>query len=510
VRDEHAEVSRALAHALIKNVLGVATTKYGARARARARSRLRPVQPMPAAIGLSFWMFLTSCGSSSGNAPEAATPLPSVECTHRLGPRSVAHSAGPPSGSVKIAEPPMAARRSRLIVHANLSLTKLGAELEKNIAPRLADGNAVSLGPAGVLDYSVDRGPFALSIARDHLVVETPVYGRARACRGGRCYAGCEPRALVRAEIPLWLGADYRFGRSRVALEFTSGCRVRALGGMLNIDVTPLLESALAPRLERVRREIDGRLPDVRAEVERGWRQLATPRPLPTGGCLVVDPLGLVQGPVQQSGDEAHARFALLARPELRSDCSAPAVSTPLPPLSADPALPDEDVVTLGMGLPLASLALGFESAIHESGPRYHVAEAAVEAIGESVAAELELRGEVCGAVAFRAEPTFAGEEGLIELTAGTLDTGENERLRAAGLDPEVLVQQLTRLPRLAAPISLPILRAAPSALAWLFSDPALSLSARVSSLRAAGASAHGEQLVAWVEARGSLWLEQK
>jgi hypothetical protein len=52
------------------------------------------------------------------------------------------------------------------------------------------------------------------------------------------------------------------------------------------------------------------------------------------------------------------------------------------------------------------------------------------------------------------------------------------------------------------------MLREAPPALAALFSDPMFSLSARVSSLRAAGAAARGQQLVAWVEARGSLLLE--
>jgi hypothetical protein len=472
---------------------------------------------MRAAVGVLVAAFLTSCGRSSGSPPVVAVPVaPAAECTHRLGPRSVARAAAQPAsgarGSAKIAEPPLAARASRLVVHAKLSLAKLGAELERNIPLRLAEGNGIKLGPAGVLDYSVDRGAFLVSIARDHLVVEAPMNGRAQACRGGRCYAACEPRALVRAEIPLWLGADYRFARSRVALEFTSGCRVRALGGMLNVDVTPVLASALEPRLERVRREIDGRLPDVRAEVERGWRQLATPRPLPIGGCLVVEPLGLVQGPVQQSGDAAHARFALLARPELRSDCSQPAPRAPLPPLGADPALPDEDVVTLGMELPLTSLALAFESSAPEAGsrPRYRVAEAALEAVGKSVAAELELHGELCGAVAFRAKPAFTGEGDTVELTAGKLAAGENERVRAAGLDPEALVRELTRRPRLAVPISLSMLRAAPPALGWLFSHPAFSLDARVSSMRTAGAAARGEQLVAWVEARGSLWLEQK
>jgi hypothetical protein len=462
---------------------------------------------MRAAIRVLLSTLLMSCGSSSGTTPVASTPAAAAaaDCTQRLAPRSVPRAAVRP-------EPSIAAPPSRLIVHAKLSLAKLGTELERHIAPRLADGTGIKLGPAGVLDYSVDRGALSLSLAGDHLVVETPVYGRAQACRGGRCYAGCEPRALVRAEIPLWLGADYRFGRSRVSLDFTHGCKVRAFRGMLSVDVTPMLKSALAPQLERVRREIDRRLPNVRADLERGWRQLATPRPLPIGGCLVVEPLGLVQGPVHQSGAMAHARFALLARPELRTDCGEPAPIAPLPPLSSDRGLPDEDVVTLGIELPLTDLALAFESATPEGGsrPRYHVADATLEAVGQRVAAELELAGELCGALALQATPTFDGEAGVIELTAGEVDAAETQRVRAAGLDPAALARQLTRLPRLPVPITLAMLRAAPHAFVWLFSDPAFSVSPQVTAMHAAGASARGEKLVAWVKAPGSLLLEQK
>jgi hypothetical protein len=317
----------------------------------------------------------------------------------------------------------------------------------------------------------------------------------------------------VRASVPLWLRPDYRFDRSRVSLEFTKGCKVRALGGMLRIDVTPMLESAIAPQLERVRREIDSRLPDVRADVERAWRKLSTPRALPLGGCIVIEPAGLVQGPMRESSGTAHARFALLARPELRVDCSSPpAAAAPLPPLSADPALPDEDSVTLGMVQPLTSLARAFEAATPEAsaGARFHVAEATIEALGARVAAELTLAGDVCGAVALHAKPTFSEEEDVIELAAGELDARESERVRAAGLDPAQLARQLTQLPRVTVPLSVPMLRLAPPALAALFSDPEFSLSARVSKVRAAGASARSESLVAWVEARGSLLLEQK
>jgi hypothetical protein len=448
--------------------------------------------------------FLTGCGGSSSAAPEAAAAAPA--CTRELVPRSVPRPAIEPAAPVAV--PP-----SRLIVEARLPLARLASELEQNVALQLAAGRGVKLGPAGVLHYSVDRGAFSLSIADGQLVVETAIHGRAEACSGRRCYASCEPQALARASIPLWLRPDYRFDRSTVSLEFTRGCNVRVLRGLLDIDITPMLRSAVAPQLERVRRQIDDRLPAVRPDVERAWRQLSTPRALPLGGCAVIEPLGLVQGPLRESGGIVHARFALLARPELRPDCaSAPAPGGPLPPLSADPTMPEEDNVTLGMHLPLASLARAFEAAAPGAHPepRLRVAEATIEAVGRRVAVELTLAGGLCGELALQAESVFVGEDGAIELRAGELDAGESERVRAAGLDPESLARQLTQLPRLATPLSLPMLRAAAPAVATLLSDRELSLSARVSSMRSAGAAARGEGLVAWVEARGSLLLEHE
>lgn len=467
---------------------------------------------MRAVIGLFFFTLLASCAGTSSPAPAApgaAAPQAAASapaCTHQLGPRSAARRAVQHGAAVPA--PP-----SRLIVDAKLPLSTLTSELERNVAPRVAEGRGIKIGPAGVLHYSVDRGPFAVSIAGGHLVVETPLHGRAEACSGRRCYAACEPEALARAHIPLWLRPDYRFERSRVSLEFRRGCKVRALRGLFSVDVTPMLKSAVAPELERVRREIDRRLPDVRADVGRAWRQLSTPRALPLGGCLVIEPLGLVQGPIHESRGMAHARLALLARPELRTDCeSAPVPSSAPPPLSADPALPEEDSVRLGMELPLTSLAQAFQSASVEArpGPRIHVSAAKVEARGERVGAELTLADELCGALVLEAQPVFDGDEGMIELTGGELDAAESERVRAAGLDPALLAQRLTRLPRLATPLSVPLLRLAPRALASLFSDPKFSLETRVSALRSAGAAARGANLVAWVEARGSLSLEQK
>jgi hypothetical protein len=466
---------------------------------------------MHAAIVVLLGALVLGCASGSSTAPAAsATPASEAACARQLTPRAAPRPVT--SNGPAPTEAPAIAAPSRLVVQVEFPLAKLASELERKVAPRLADAKGVRLGAAGVLNYTVDRGAFSVSIADEHLVIETPVHARAEACSGRRCYASCEPRARVRAAMPVWLRSDYRFKGSRVSLDFTSGCKVRALRGLLSIDVTPLLKSALAPQLVRVQREIDRQLPDARAAVERVWRELSKARALPLGGCVVLQPLGLVQGPVQEVRRTAHARFALLAQPELRTECNERAPRVSLPPLSADPALPEEDVVMAGMELPLTGLARAFERTAQQPGSlsRFHVAEATIASMGRSVDTELTLGGEVCGTVALRAEPTFEGEEGFVTLSAGKLDPRESERVRTAGLDPAAFAAELTRLPRVPAPFSLSMLRAAVPALAPAFSDRTFAVSARVSSMRAAGAAARGESLVAWVEARGSLLLEQK
>src|SRR5687768_2527690 len=120
---------------------------------------------MRSAIGVLLATVLASCSGGSSRAAAAPAPQASAaDCALRLGPRSASPPAPQPASAADA--PP-----SRLIVHANLSLATLAAELERHVALRLAEGRGVEIGLAGVLDYSVDRGAFTLSIAGDHLVV---------------------------------------------------------------------------------------------------------------------------------------------------------------------------------------------------------------------------------------------------------------------------------------------------------------------------------------------------
>src|SRR6188508_3555985 len=172
--------------------------------------------------------------TSAGQAQECAVQLPPLQA-----------SSPAPTGAVV-----RSARESQLVVHGEAPLSTLSLALEQRIQKRLAEGR-FGIGPGGTVSYSVERGALSLSVTTTSLVIEAPVSARAEACRGQSCYASCEPQAVVQASVPLLLRPDYRFEPSAISLKFTRGCKVRALGGLLTIDVTPTLESELRPELAK-------------------------------------------------------------------------------------------------------------------------------------------------------------------------------------------------------------------------------------------------------------------
>lgn len=442
-----------------------------------------------------------ACAASS--SPLAPAVNGTGECSVRLAPAqtSTTSKAGTPTRTAPV---------SQIVVHLQHELAPLTTLLESRVQKRLAEGR-FRIGPGGTVTYSAERGALTLSVTRTALVVETPVHARAEACRGESCYASCAPEAIVRAEVPLQLGADYGFAPARVALRFTRGCKVRAMGGLLTLDVTPTLESELEPQLESVARQIDRQLPSLRAELEKTWPQLTAPRELPLGGCFVLQPQSIVQGPIEPSTERLHASFALLAVPELRLRCGATPSAIPLPALRSDPALPPEGVVHLGMVTALSNIARAFEAAPGAlRGRSVRVSQAEVTERGSDVTARLTLAGNLCGAIALDASLDFRGDGQFIRLVGETWPSGERERIADAELDPEELAGALARLPRAAPLLSVSAFRAAAPTLATALSRPPFAVSASVSSAHAAGAVARGDELVAWLEARGSLLVTQR
>ena len=448
-------------------------------------------------------LLLGSCASGTPKALEGHE-AGKAECAVTLEPRAKESPFSRP-----VAEP--STPDSRVVVHAQTALGPLARTLEQRVPKRLADGT-VRIGPGGTVAYSAERGALSVRVSRTALLIEAPVRAKAQACRGDDCYASCEPEGLAVAEVPLMLRSDYGFEKASVSLSFTRGCRIRALGGLLTLDVTPSLEAQLAPELRRVAREIDEQLPHLAPRVAQAWAELSAPHQLPLGGCFLLRPFGVVQGPLVASTVKLETRFAVLARPELRANCGDAVPLVPLPPLTTDDGLPEEGVVRLAMVTPLASLERALEAAqpLPLSGKRLRVAHASITAQGSSVDVQMTLGGDTCGDLGLAAALDFDGDGQHIRLAPAAFSPGERERLLTGKLDPSELSQALSRAASVSPLLSVPAFSAAAPPLAASLSQPSLDVRATVSSARPAGARARGDELVAWLEARGALWLDAK
>ena len=392
-----------------------------------------------------------------------------------------------------------------------MRLASLAKELDGKIAPRLAEERDKSIGIAGHLRYTVDRGPFSVAVEGDALVVRTDVRSHAEACRGATCYASCDPQGRATASVPLRLTPDYRFAPSRVSFAFTRGCEIRALGGMVKIDVTPTLEAQLAPVLRRVEQEIDGRLPPLRPQAERLWTELGKTRPLPLGGCVVTNPRGIVQGPVSGSAESLRVRFGLVAYPEIRSRCGDAADAGTLPRLAQDPAMPAEDDLVLALVSPLGVAATALETTdpFDAGGARARIARAVAVPAGSLALLDLGLRGEACGDLGVRATFGWTDDGRSLRLAAPAFARGERERSASVSLSPDVFVRSLSEV-RIPPPLSPDTLKDLVPTIASSMSDPSVDVSAKVSEVKPLDVALRGEDLAASVLVRGSVELKQR
>jgi hypothetical protein len=450
-------------------------------------------------------LLLLSCGG--GETPAPTRTAVADTCRIQLGPRSNALDPASPAPAQ-----PTPTRPSRLVAHIELKLAALAKELEGKVPPRLAEERNKGIGVAGHLNYTVDRGPFSVAVEGDSLLIRTDVRGRAEACRGRSCYASCEPQGRATATVPLRLTPDYRFAPSRVTFAFTRGCEVRALGGMLKVDVTPTIQSELAPSLRRVEQEIDGKLPPLRPQAERLWTELGKVRSLPLGGCVVTNPRGIVEGPVSAgSGTSLRVRFGLIAYPEIRSRCGEAPSALPLPPLGHDPALPPEDDLVLALVSPLATTASGLEGAepFDAGGARARIARAAAVPAGAMAQIDLGLRGDACGDLGIRSPLGWTDDGRSLKLAALTFTSGERERIAGAALQPDTFARSLSAV-RFPPPIPPETLKELVPTIAASMSDPSVDVSAKVQGVKPLDVALRGDDVAATVLVRGSVELKQR
>lgn len=444
--------------------------------------------------------------------PHRPPPLPPAPltvadtCATRLAPRA---APPPPPGAPSQA---FAAQRSTIIVHAEVPLAGIKQALEAKVPRRVAEERDHDLGIAGRLEYTVDRGPFAVRMENDALVVDAPLQGRAQACAKGRCYAGCAPELKVTARVPLRLGADYKLRTSDVHVEVTKGCEVRALGGLVTVDVTGVLRGALAHQSRAVQASIDRELPDLGPEAARLWTELSKPRGLPLGACVVLAPEEITQGPASGTLDLAKMRFGLLARPEVRVRCAGPGTpaspTKPLPPLRDDLALPAAGDVHLAIVLPEDAPARGIERAevIDFGGRRAKVSKASGDA---KSGLTVDLAGEVCGDVGVSFGGVVWSDPQSLHLVGAAPLGGESERLAAAQLDGAKVIAAIEHAP-IALPIAVNALEALLPELARGMSDDRVTVSAAVESAKPEAAGLRASELVAVALLRGAVTIRAK
>lgn len=447
---------------------------------------------------------LASCAGRDAASPERARLADT--CRLDLGPRT--SPLAPPSSEMppREAKVKVTAAASRLVVDVELPTSALASELETKIGPRLAEVRNQGLGLAGHLDYSVDRGPFQVAVEGDSLVVRTDIHAHARACRGSTCYASCEPEGRATATVPLHLGPDYRFAPSRVAFAFTRGCKLRVLGGLVEVDVTGSIAPQLDPTLRRVEREIDAELPNPRVFAERLWSELGKTRELPLGRCLVTSPTGLVQGPASPlASGGAQIRLAVVAHPEIRSRCGAAEPTHALPPLVRDLALPAEDEVALALVGPLDAALEGLEGrgVFSVDDEKVRIARAVSSPWSGAARIDLGLRGDICGDVAVRAGVAWTEDGRSFRLVAPLLvDADEEARAARGHLDAPTLTRALSSI-AFAPPTATDALRDLVPALARGLSDGSVDVSATVSNVRPLFVDLRGADLAAVVAIRG-------
>jgi hypothetical protein len=401
--------------------------------------------------------------------------------------------------------------RSQLIVNVDVPLAGVRQAIETKVPRRVAEERDHDLGVAGHLEYTVDRGPFTLRVEGELLVVESILQGHAQACAKGRCYAGCAPEARATARVPLHLGADYKLHTSDVRVEVTRGCEVKALGGLVTVDVTPILRGALDGQSRTIQASIDRELPDLRGEVMRLWAELEKPKTLPLGACVLLEPEEILQGPASGTAELAHLRFGLFARPEIRMKCGPDGASSkarPLPPLRDDRALPTLGAVHLAIVLAPDAAARGLESSdpFEIGAQRTQVRKAA----GDPVAGlDLQLGGEICGAVTMKAAGVTWNDPQSLHLTGVTPLPEEAERLAAAGLDGARLAAGIERAP-IPLPLAVPALGTLLPELASGLSDDRVVIAAAVESALPETAGLRGSDVVAVALLRGAVTVRAK
>ena len=237
----------------------------------------------------------------------------------------------------------------------------------------------------------------------------------------------------------LRLTPEYRVSSSTSAGPFVYDNANRCILTFLGIDATPLVARFIAQEMDQISDRLDQdaqRGLDFRADAERAWMALQQPIDLGQGASLLLHPEAVSAAPIRGSGSIARTSLAVSARPIVAYGLVTSASSAaPLPPLAL--AAPTEGFrISLPVHLGFDSLSASLTREL--GGLRFDRGKllgfipltATVERVrlvphGDSVAAEVSLRGVMTGEVRLTAKPRYDATTGRVVLEGLDYDLGK-------------------------------------------------------------------------------------
>jgi hypothetical protein len=281
--------------------------------------------------------------------------------------------------------------------------------------------------------YQAWRGPLALELRGDVLLVQAHVRYRAEARKGLigdlGISAGCgvdEPprQALIGAAIHLSLAPDWtlRPAFRLLPTRFIDRCEVTAL----NIDVSPLVEEAFEKRMRRALtdalQQLTPALDELRTRAFRGWAALQTPLELLPGLWLAARPEGLGIAPLLGQGHRLATVIGISLRPAIIT--SEPGAGSPRPPPPLGLLRPTGGDLRFDLALDLSMDALSGALARQLAGRAFEIRDVPLTIDNPSLSVAddrlvlmADIGGEVPGRLDLRGRPALDPDTGQIRFT---------------------------------------------------------------------------------------------
>ena len=382
-------------------------------------------------------MFVVASAFAMAACHRKQPTAPPGECAKTL--PSASHAITPASAAPPIAD-------SKIVVRASVPVEALRTMIEAQVPKRVAAESGRSIGTAGQVTYTVDRGPFAISAASGAILARTDLVIHASICKpidyvGCVQYATCDPGLRVTAAVPSQLGDDWKWKGSSVTIDVTKPCLVTAL----DVDVTPILVSKAREQTAGVKAKIDAALPNVHDDAAHGWEVAQTNVPFGSG-CFALHPTAIAQGPTTIEGTDVVARFAAIAHPSVESPCVDPPPPSPLPKLDHDAAMGDDFQMHVAVRATTASVADAWSQQVKASpieavGAQLRATALDVHTTSRGLALDLSLAGTTCGVAFFDGEPKWDADKKSVTLDPLAAATGEAQRFSSNA--PEAIATQL-------------------------------------------------------------------